>query len=117
MAGDYPITVSGGLASNYDFSYVEGNLKVETTTAINPTHKDEVKVWLNPFTSRLVVSSSANINRVVVTNIIGQPMQVSIQENANYEWVISVSSLKSGIYLVTLYSADGKRVVRKVVKE
>lgn len=39
------------------------------------------------------------------------------QVNANSEWVISTTSLKSGIYLVTLYSTDGKRVVRKVVKE
>ena len=77
----------------------------------------DVKVYPNPFTHRLVIANASNVNRIVVTNLIGQPMQVSTQVNANSEWVISTTSLKSGIYIVTLYSTDGKRVVRKVVKE
>ena len=115
--GDYPITVSGGSADNYVFTYAEGTLKVESTTAINSTDKIEFKVCPNPFTSRLVVSSSENIKRIVVTNLTGQPLEVLIQQNTNYEWVINTSSLEPGIYLVTLYSVDGKGVVTKVVKE
>ncbi|MDD4671396.1 MAG: leucine-rich repeat protein [Bacteroidales bacterium] len=76
-----------------------------------------VNVYPNPFSNRLVVSNAGDVSRIVVNNLMGQPIQVLTNKNANPEWIINTSSLKLGIYLVTLYSADGKRVVRKVVKE
>jgi len=120
--GDYSYTISlEGYEALSDEVTINGEDKTVPVNMVKLGLEDnmlsDVKVYPNPFTHRLVISGARNVSRIVVTNLIGQPMQVSTQVNANSEWVISTTSLKSGIYLVTLYSTDGKRVVRKVVKE
>jgi len=83
---------------------------------VNDTPIASVSVYPNPFRDNLVIGNAASVNRIVITNLIGQQV-INLFHNGNQEASISTSTLKPGIYLVTIYTANGKRTVKKVVKE
>jgi uncharacterized membrane protein len=77
----------------------------------------DVRVYPNPFSSRLVIGNAESVTRVEITNMIGQNLYRHTLVPGEHELNVPTSSLKAGVYLVSIYTNDGKRTVRKVIKE
>ena len=77
----------------------------------------DVRVYPNPFSSRLVIGNAESVTRVEITNMIGQNLYRHTLVLGEHELIVPTSSLKAGVYLVSIYTNDGKRTVRKVIKE
>ena len=68
----------------------------------------------NP-TTGLVTITGENLRQAEVINTIGQPV-LSVQGKGN-ELSIDMAALPAGVYFVAVTNEDGKKCVRKVVKE
>jgi hypothetical protein len=75
----------------------------------------DIKVFPNPFRDYITVTNANEVDRVVITNIIGQTM-MNLKING-IEGSINTSNLQRGIYLISFYGKNGERVVRKMIKE
>ena len=119
--GDYAYTVTvDGFQSVTGTATINGedtNVDiVMIPVGVNDTPIASISVYPNPFRDNLVIGNAASVNRIIITNLIGQQV-INISNNGNQEVNISTSTLNPGIYLVTTYTANGKRTVKKVVKE
>lgn len=75
----------------------------------------DIKVFPNPFRDYITIANASSVDRVVITNIIGQTLM-----NLRFDGVegqINTSNLQRGIYLIAFYGKNGERVVRKMIKE
>lgn len=76
----------------------------------------EISIFPNPVKSTLNFRNMKDVDRITISNIVGQ--QVMVTRNISTENIsINVSSLNNGVYLVTVYDTKGNSVVRKIVKE
>lgn len=75
----------------------------------------KVKVSPNPFTDQLTVHNALEVVRVEITNLVGKTLFHQNYTGQN-EIVVNSSTLDAGVYIVYIYTADGNRVVVKVVK-
>jgi hypothetical protein len=85
-----------------------------TLTGINNGLLSNLKVYPNPFSSHITITNAEKVNRVVITNLIGQIVK---DVTLNGTETISTSELANGIYLVTFEGINGERAVRKMVKQ
>ena len=72
-----------------------------------------VNVWPNPASSTLNIKGE-NLDAVCVYNAVGQ-LVMSFEMDNQEQLSIDVSGLNSGIYLMNVISADGVKVIKKVV--
>lgn len=75
----------------------------------------KLKIYPNPFTNQLTIDGIKNVERIVISNIVGQ--KVHEVNNSNDSHKINTSQLKKGIHLVTLHYNDGSRITRKLIKQ
>jgi hypothetical protein len=87
-----------------NFKYLSG---VESNTL------DNVLAYPNPFSERIYLKNHELVNRVVISNLIGQRV-MDIQLNGADHF--DTGHLRKGIYLVELVTKDGARTVRRMVK-
>jgi len=73
---------------------------------------DNLVVYPNPFVDIINFNNFENVERVTVTNILGQ----KVIEIKPTESKINVNNLNKGIYIITFTNKEGKMVVRKMVK-
>ncbi len=85
-----------------------------TITGIDNGLLSNLKVYPNPFSSHITITNAEKVNRVVITNLIGQIVK---DVTLNGTETISTSKLANGIYLVTFEGINGERAVRKMVKQ
>ena len=72
------------------------------------------KVYPNPFNSTLTLSNLENVNRIMISNVIGQTvMTITNVENTMN---ISTADLKTGIYMVTVIDNNNNRRTERVIK-
>ncbi len=117
--GVYPYTVSAT-----DFVTHEGSITVEGApvdedvcllhVGVSSNLLSNIGVYPNPFQNTINISNASDVNRVVITSIIGK---VVMDVNLNQSNPVIETNLPSGIYLVTLIANDGSKVVRKMVRE
>ncbi|MCL2072933.1 MAG: T9SS type A sorting domain-containing protein [Marinilabiliaceae bacterium] len=72
----------------------------------------DISVYPIPFDDILYFDNEKNIERVTVTNIMGQDV-IDIKPSDNK---IDTRTLSKGIYIVSFYSNEGLKVVKKVIK-
>jgi len=87
--------------------YEDGGTSVVSPTLIN------LSAYPNPFDSYITINNPSMVNRVVITNLLGQKV-LDIKTNGAQQ--IETASLPTGIYLVSFEVANGESVVRKMVK-
>ncbi|MBM6499365.1 fibronectin type III domain-containing protein [Flavobacterium macrobrachii] len=76
--------------------------------------KKSVKVYPNPVSNLLTITSEEILSEVVIYNMLGQIMMTkTIQDN---QGSIDVANLKSGSYFVKMQSASGSQTV-KIIKQ
>lgn len=73
-------------------------------------------IYPNPVKTTLTLDNLQNAERIVISNLIGQ--QIMTKNNARENRItMDVSSLSRGIYLISIYSKDGKTETGKFMKE
>lgn len=87
---------------------------VTVTGIFNTASKSNAYVFPNPVKNVLTVKNAQNVNRVEISNIIGEKL---ISESFNSNNSIDVSSLFNGIYFVTLYNDNQAVKTVKFIKE
>jgi hypothetical protein len=88
----------------------------EVPTGIKQPESFDVTLFPNPVKSTLYFGNLKDVDRIVVSNLVGQQMLVT--RNITGETTsINVSSLSKGIYMVTVYNKKGNSAIRKIVKE
>ncbi|SFU27654.1 Por secretion system C-terminal sorting domain-containing protein [Pustulibacterium marinum] len=80
------------------------------TAAVAGVHQAAIKVYPNPVQNQLTVSG-VTVSGVEVFNMLGQQMSVKLTEN-----VVDMSSLNTGIYLVTIHSSNSTQTIRVIKK-
>ena len=72
-----------------------------------------VSAYPNPFGERIYLKNHEVVNRVVISNLIGQRvMDVQVNGADHFD----TGHLRKGVYLVELVTKDGTRTVRRMVK-
>ena len=88
--------------------------------SVNEVSETEFSLYPNPATDNLQLQwSDLQVTEINVTDITGRTLQTqTIAEQPNSQFsIINCQLFSPGIYLLTLKTKDGKRVVKKFVKE
>jgi len=82
-------------------------------TGVN-TPDFEYSLYPNPVVDNLMINNISNVERIVVTNMLGQ--EVATYNNINQNVQIEMSNLESGIYFINFFS-NNSVATEKVVKQ
>lgn len=86
----------------------------EEITGVNNNTFANFNVYPNPFSNHINISNPALINRIVVTNVVGQNV---LDVNTNGASQIETSNLAAGLYIVSFEANNGERFVSKMIKK
>jgi hypothetical protein len=104
-AQEFVVTAEDGETTNTYTVYVR-------FTSVEENVLSNLKVYPNPFSDNIIVSNAEGVNRVIITNLIGQVV-MDMPLNSDK---INTSNLSKGVYIVIFQGNNGERVVRKMVK-
>ncbi len=92
---------------------------IETTLSANRAEEGIANILLypNPFTSEISIkiANPEKVNRIEVMNMLGKQVQVIDHADVKTEQMIG-SSLRAGVYVVQIYSAEGSQSF-KIIKK
>jgi hypothetical protein len=112
--GDYPVVVSGGVAANYTFTYVNGTLTVTVNTAVSALPDKEVEVYPNPVADVLIINNNSNgymgIKVLAIDGAIMKSLNTS-ETTVN----INVRNYPAGVYLVKVSTNNGL-IIKQIIK-
>ncbi len=92
------------------------SLGVLLETNVRETNLQEVKIYPNPFGTRLFLHGTTELKKVSITSITGQELiRVYNQGDALIE--VQTGLLPAGVYLVKLVGINNEVVTRKIVKQ
>jgi hypothetical protein len=106
ITNNFSITVSGEETVTVEFMEIEG---------IDVIHLSSVEIYPNPVTDELIIKNAEQVQRVVISNTLGQIVKEETLYGA-HETVISTENLQSGLFFVTLKNNEGLAITRKIVK-
>ncbi len=87
---------------------------VQTPTLITETDLSETtRIFPNPFNDFIEVTGAEKNSRLIITNILGEIIMDEILTTNR----LNTSNLQPGIYVIYLENDDGKRDVRKLIKQ
>ncbi len=90
-----------------------GEIILVSTTDVTPNFAENVTVYPNPFGSQMSISNAHLIDRIVITNMVGQRVaQITLKG----ESAIATDYLVQGVYVITLHGFNGETSVCRVVK-
>nr|WP_321450819.1 choice-of-anchor J domain-containing protein [uncultured Carboxylicivirga sp.] len=110
---NYTISMDGYTSAEGQFEMAGEDISVDVTivaTAISQTQKSDVKVYPNPFSSQINISSANEIASVSLYNAAG------IEVIKQKETTIQTGGLARGIYLLVIEYANGDKVIQKLTK-
>ena len=115
---DYTVELSGYHSFSGEITVVDQNI-TETVTLIllgaEINNLSSVKVFPNPFGEYLIISNAQKIEKIIITNLIGiQVLAFEVIQNESI--TIPTNDLSSGVFLITMVSSNGEKIVRKIVK-
>ena len=94
--------------------YIDNIGWVGGSTSVGADELASISIYPNP-AAELITVQYPGMNSVTISNTLGQSV-MSLEFQSTEREVIEVSDLKSGLYFITLESADG-RVSSKFIKE
>ncbi|KMQ72478.1 beta strand repeat-containing protein [Chryseobacterium koreense] len=104
------------LVSNDGSNDSTGNLEISFTTdaalAVTAANKTEISIYPNPFTDILRISDVKNVKSISVSDVSGRQLK-TLAPAAE----LNLSSLNSGLYMVTLHMNDGSVKTVKAIKK
>jgi hypothetical protein len=90
-------------------------IEYDTLMGTDTVELPVVSVYPNPASDLLFINSDNGIDRIEITNAIGQEVR-----NISYissDIPISLEDLKTGVYFVRLHFLDGRLAVKKIMKQ
>jgi hypothetical protein len=81
-------------------------------TGIGKLNNTNLNIYPNPFGNYLNIENNEKLNRLIITNIIGQ----KVLENENPGERINTQNLKAGLYLISLFTKEGLIKTMKIIK-
>lgn len=117
----YYVLVDGGAladAAGNEFGGVSGvaawvfTTGTDFKTIIEDIVTVNFKVYPNPFNDRIMIDNNDKLTRVIVSNIAGQ--RVLDIEYPGHE--IRTANLVSGVYIISLYTEDGRAKTERMIK-
>jgi hypothetical protein len=112
---DFNYGVTGiGIAAGTSYKVLATHIRDISTENSVDDIKVAVKVYPNPFDKfiTLEVSNDVTITKAVITNIAGQLVKEVVNPNNS----ISTSDLRSGVYFISLHTADGIAKTERMIK-
>ena len=100
---------AGGMSVTNYYSYVVGSTCNMGTTTFSELNQIS---FPNPVTDKISISSNISLDRIEIYNLLGN-LVLKTESNTNE---IDVTSLTSGIYLISIYSGNEK-IVKKIIVE
>lgn len=94
-------------------------LSTDTTnlnTAVNSKKVNSFSIYPNPVVSELYVNNDKNISYAIVSDVIGKVI-LKVSGNSNKNLEIGTQSLPKGLYILTVYDANGFAGSSKFVKK
>lgn len=89
-------------------------VEFEDPTSINAPLFQDIKLYPNPVQNELTISGIEQVNKIILSDISGKSIK-EIGNNASL-LTIDMGGLAKGVYIITLYTADGEKGVYKIVK-
>lgn len=83
-------------------------------TGINENWDSNLSIYPNPFTNEIKFEGIQNVNRVMITNIIGQVLKNFAIGQDNF---VNTQDLIQGIYIITLVNDKGEKSIHKMIKK
>lgn len=97
-----------------DGANVEQTINLEIINSIDSGILSNLSVYPNPFSSEINITNADMVNRVTITNILGQHvMDITL----NGQETITTNNLTNGVYLITFEGMNGERTIRKMIKK
>ena len=84
-------------------------------TAVSSDAFNGVMVYPNPFTDKIWVTNAEAVSRITIVNLIGQVV-FSVEPAGDDIVEITSKSMSNGIYLMVMYSNNGQKQIKKIVK-
>lgn len=77
-----------------------------------------IKMYPNPVQNELNISSDNTlVKSVEIFDLNGRKIMTSTNNTASSEFTVNLSNLESGVYMVTVFSSEGNKTVKKFIKE
>jgi len=76
----------------------------------------QVLLYPNPFTNSFTITNTDNVKKITISNIFGQIVHEKNLTNSS-SITVNAGELVRGIYIVSLWTAGGERIVRKIIKQ
>ncbi len=93
-----------------------GILRLSGPTAIKDVSALETQVYPNPVADKLIISSKQSIQKIYITNPLGQLVNMKDKVNdSNFE--LNVQNLANGVYILKVVAQDGSTSVQQFVKQ
>jgi len=82
---------------------------------INPDISD-LRIFPNPVRNfKFKVTSEKEIKSIQVSNILGQPTEVELQERSGKYFDVVMKEKKQGIYLIIVFFEDNSKEVKRII--
>jgi hypothetical protein len=115
--------VNGVVISGTGETFMLGNLSGDVTVTVEfePVTSTEapvtnvLQVYPNPFNEKIIIENASGLNRIIVTDILGNNVLVTEAENSGY-YILLTHKLMKGAYIVTCYMNDGDYITRLMIK-
>jgi hypothetical protein len=78
---------------------------------------NDVLVYPNPVTDKIVIESSKSLHVIEIYNMTGQKMATKVNHNTDRIVLSEFKTYPAGLYMLVLHSVDGTRILKTVVKQ
>jgi len=115
---EYPTAMDFTESQQFVVTAEDGETTNTYTVAVWFTGVEEnllanLSVYPNPFGNQISVRNAEGVNRVIITNLIGQV----VMDTPLTSETINTSKLSNGVYMVIFQGRNGERVVRKMKRK
>jgi hypothetical protein len=105
-----------GMGSYNDIALFDDFTEGEEPGAVNDLYQTRFSMYPNPAGDILLIKAENNMQKLVITNIIGQEIR-TLRDLGSKSLEINISDFESGIYFVTVFGADRRSATGKLVKK
>lgn len=119
-SGTYSYTITKDSYHSMTGSLEVTDADVELTISFTPVSvsgldSEKFNLYPNPFTNSVTIKGLQDVERIVISNIIGQKI-LDIASSKRESIELNTSKFDKGVHLLTLYFKDGSRITKKIIK-